>query len=483
MNVILLIIDTLRYDHVGANGNDWIETPNLDSLAGRSWVFDNAYAGSFPTIPHRTDVITGSYGPPFNPWRPLAFDAVTLPRILAEAGYATQLIHDTPHLVNGGHAFDYPFAAWTFVRGAEVDRPWIDNAPYEPLANWARDELFDFLGDPDLAECKHHVIHSYLRANRGRKRPEDWNVAKLFAAAAKFVRDNAGRDNFFLWLDCFDPHEPWDAPPACVLKYDKTPGYDGRIDPRAFTCHRRKDLPEQVIAREKALYAAKVSWVDHWVGELLAALDEAHLTGSTAIIVTSDHGTNLNERPGFGKSFPVWEGEGHVPLIISAPGRATGRSDMFVQPQDIFATILGIAGAEGPDGLDCHDVLSLAEAGAESPRPVALTGRALQDAQRLNPESILFTVFAREGYLLWAPRPQACRLMRYGSAEDVTADDPQGVDQLWQVGLEEVMRRDMPPEVAKWLQGRGETPLPAGCIKPLGPAGWIHYWQRAYRRW
>ncbi|MFW6438136.1 MAG: sulfatase-like hydrolase/transferase [Armatimonadota bacterium] len=62
MNFVIVIIDTLRYDHIGAHGNDWISTPNLDRLAAESWVFDNAYAASFPTIPHRWDVITGRYG-------------------------------------------------------------------------------------------------------------------------------------------------------------------------------------------------------------------------------------------------------------------------------------------------------------------------------------------------------------------------------------------------------------------------------------
>lgn len=79
MNIILVIIDTLRYDYIGANGNDWIRTPNLDSLARRSWVFDRAFASSYPTIPHRTDVITGRSGDPFHPWMPLRFDVPTLP--------------------------------------------------------------------------------------------------------------------------------------------------------------------------------------------------------------------------------------------------------------------------------------------------------------------------------------------------------------------------------------------------------------------
>ena len=65
MNIVLIVIDTRRYDYVGANGNDWIQTPNLDRLTAESWVFDNSYAASFPTIPHRTDAFTGRHGEPF----------------------------------------------------------------------------------------------------------------------------------------------------------------------------------------------------------------------------------------------------------------------------------------------------------------------------------------------------------------------------------------------------------------------------------
>ena len=62
MNLVYIVIDTLRYDYIGANGNDWIETPNIDRFASKALAFDYAFCASFPTIPYRTDVITGQYG-------------------------------------------------------------------------------------------------------------------------------------------------------------------------------------------------------------------------------------------------------------------------------------------------------------------------------------------------------------------------------------------------------------------------------------
>ena len=112
--------------------NPWIKTPNIDRLAAKSVLFDRVFTASYPTIPHRTDVMTGHMPGKgmdrFTPGCLCVLMRLHCPVYWRRQVMATQLIHDTPHLVNGGHAFDWPFAAWSFVRGAEVDRPWIDEA-------------------------------------------------------------------------------------------------------------------------------------------------------------------------------------------------------------------------------------------------------------------------------------------------------------------------------------------------------------------
>jgi len=476
MNIVLVIIDTLRYDYVGANGGrEAIRTPNLDRLAGRSWVFDRAFAASYATIPHRTDVMTGRYGRPVHAWRPLRFDVPTLPRLLAEAGYVTQLIHDTPHLVNGGHAFDWPFHAWTFVRGAEVDRPWLDEERLTYLPNWAPDPLFDFVDPAELDNVRGAMLPSYSRGNRRRRCPDDWNAARLFATASQFLRDNARRENFFLWVDCFDPHEPWDAPPEFVRMYDDTDGYDGRIDPRSFLECARKPaggvFDPAVARRLEAFYCAKVSWMDHCLGKLLGTLEGTELAGNTAVIITSDHGTNVGERGKFGKSGPIHEAEGHVPLLIHSPGCGAGRSDMYAQPPDLLPTILAIAGAETPGEMEGCDLLELATRGSAGPRRVAIAGSA---GGRL-------TVFGDQGYLVYSPAIENCQLYRYGSTDDIAAGNGEGVEALRQRCLDEMTRRNSDPEVLAFLRGRGPEKLP--CLNPAAPEGWRIYWNRNYPTW
>ena len=457
MNIILLIVDTLRYDYLGANGNTWIETPNLDRLAAQSWCFDRAFCNSFPTIPFRTDLIRGTFGDPFYPWHPLRFDVPTLPGILAENGYATQLIHDTPHLVNGGHAFDYPFHYWTFVRGAEVDRARLTDPEPAMLANWRRDPLWDFCGDAPL----HASLKAYARTNRQRRADEDWNAARTFLTAAEFLHDNRRRGNFFLWLDCFDPHEPWDVPPEYAKRYVDDPSCDGSIDPRAFQWKRvAEEIPPEAAGRLAALYAGKVSWMDRWFGRLLEALEESGLRDDTALIVVGDHGTNVGERGRWGKGQPVFEQEAHVPLLLSVPGLGHGRSDALVQPQDLFATVLALGDCHAAAEAPGNDLVALARTGGSGRYGAALSGawgspvvtafggdhyaqlsgarRTVYAYGRLDPiadpgEHIAADLLARAGAELEARGASAETRARFAAGEPLTGAEPR-------------------PELASWRQ-------------------------------
>jgi arylsulfatase A-like enzyme len=481
MNIVLIVVDTLRYDYIGANGNDWVKTPNLDRLALESWGFDRFFSSSYPTVPNRRDLMTGRYGGPFHPWQPLPHNAITFPWLLAENGYCTQLIHDTPHLVNGGHNFDFPFHSWRFVRGAEVDRPWISDLNRLP-DNWAWDPLFDYC---DKEEFYKSVYVTYARANAGRKKPEDWNCAQLFMLACDWLKENRKRKNFFLWVDCFDPHEPWDAPPEFMRMYDRTPNYDGRIDPRSFVARNHPKISGAARNRIEASYGAKLSHMDSWLGRFLDTLEETGLDKSTAVILLGDHGTNVGERDRFGKGYPVREQEGHVPLFIRVPGVNKGRCDIIAQPQDIFATILGLAAVPKPRGIDSHDLLSQALQESPGSREVAISGHSV-NAWNGSPKEILFTVFDREWYLEFAADPQHCRLTHYGSLEDVADAHPSIRDRLRSQGLDEIDRRGLDPSLVAWLRAEGRTEFPkdATCFDGFpGPAGFTPYFKRLYKDW
>ena len=115
MNIILIISDTFRRDHLGCYGNPWIHSPHLDRLAERSIVFERCYAGSFPTVPNRADVLTGKYNFTYLGWAPLPQSETTLPQILATAGYSTMGIADTPFYMRNGYGYDRGFADFDII--------------------------------------------------------------------------------------------------------------------------------------------------------------------------------------------------------------------------------------------------------------------------------------------------------------------------------------------------------------------------------
>ncbi|MBT3374183.1 MAG: sulfatase [Lentisphaerae bacterium] len=485
MNIIVLVIDTLRYDAIGANSPHPVQTPNLDRLVGMSRSFDRAFAGSYPTIPHRTDALTGRYGAPFHPWKPLDIEQPTIPWRLGDHGYCTQLIHDTPHLVNGAHGFDYPFHGWTFVRGAEVDRSWV-GTDFHLFDHWAFDPLFG--PEPEdpveaLLECR--VNRGYIPTNRKRKAPEDWNVAQLFLTGREFLQDNQTRENFFLWMDCFDPHEPWDAPPEYVRMYDPRADHDGSIDPRTFGALRNQpDLPPEAADIIRATYWAKVSHLDHWFGHFLDAFHETGLAGNTALILTADHGTNLGlgERPGhrFGKSGPPLLAEAHVPFLVYAPGVEPARSQRLVQPQDLFATVLALAGlAEAlPVGIDSRDLLDE----AAPARDIALTGASVAQWQRFGATRPLFHAATEtwSGAVTADPAHTRLQPIAPGSGVQASAED---VAELHRMACAEIARRGLDPALVSWLERQGGLPFPEAFkttdARPAPPT-WKPYFSHLY---
>ena len=183
----------MRWDHLGASGNPWIRTPNLDRLAAQSVVFEKVYTGSFPTIPHRTDMITGKWVYPYRSWTPLPEDETIVGELLTEAGYVTMLIADTPHLLRDGHRFDRGLTGWKWNRGQEGDRAITDaldvRLPSAP----------EKIRGPERMRANH-----YRWRQRHWQTERDTFAARTFQDAADWIELNHVHDKFFLWVDCFD---------------------------------------------------------------------------------------------------------------------------------------------------------------------------------------------------------------------------------------------------------------------------------------
>ncbi len=361
MNFIVIMSDTLRPDYLSAYGNDWVHTPTAKAFAESGAVFDNAFCGSFATIPNRTDFFTGRFGEPFHPWLPLGYGEITLPRLLGQNGYVTQLICDTPHLIQGGHNFDYPFHAWEFIRGQEVDRFGMDHDDIEfPFKDTSKVNAF----------MANRALSQYLRNVRGRRHEEDWAGYQTFQSAIDWLERNHKHEKFFMWIDGFDPHEPPWPPQHYIEKYD--PGFEGD----ALVKHGiLKKLSEREVEHLKARFAATVTFVDRNIGRLLRALEDHDLADDTCVVWVSDHGTHIGEHGGLLNKNYSYNEVAHVVYMIRKPGGPAGeRYQQIVQAPDLAPTILELAGLDIPERMQGVSLAPLLRGEDCETRKVAFTG-------------------------------------------------------------------------------------------------------------
>jgi arylsulfatase A-like enzyme len=371
-NAIVLCADTFRADYLGCYGNPWIKTPYLDQLAAEGIVFEDCYAEALPTIPARKAYLTGRplfphwERRPFKAdhlsrqpgWHPLDEHEITLPEILAPVGFVTGLVADTYHLFKPGMNFARGFSSWQHVRGQEADP--FRSGPRSALPALAAP--YTGLDGVDLQRSslpRGGGARQYLLNQAGRHAEEDYLVAKVMRTAAAWLEDNVDGPPFCLWVDCFDPHEPWDPPRAYADLYD--PEFEGP-EP-VFALHQRwNELSPDRQRRAKALYAGEVSLVDRWIGFLLHRVSELGIAGETAILFTTDHGTILGEHGRLHKApETLIAPETRLPLIVKLPaGRHAGRRvSGFLQSYDLLPTLLETLGVPAPPYVIGRSALAL----------------------------------------------------------------------------------------------------------------------------
>jgi len=368
MNAIFINSDTFRRDHLGAYGNRWIRTPNLDRFAAESVVFDRAYAASFPTVPNRLDVLTGRWTFTYSAWAPLPEDALCFPKLLNEAGYVTMMIADTPHILQRGYNFQRDFTAFEWIRGQENDA-------------WRTDpKEVKFPCDVRKVRAGRSTLTQHLRNTANRRSEADYFAPRTMQAACDWLERNHKSGKFFLYVDTFDPHEPWDPPTHYTEIYD--PGYRGDevTYPRYDFCDY---LTKEELKHCRALYAGECTMVDRWVGKLLAKLDELGLGENTLVLFTSDHGFLHGEHGIIGKAMirgerfgycPLYEEIARIPLIVRHPRMRGGRRiGAFVQPPDFAPTILDYAGLDAPDVIEGESLIPLLAGRKRALRDFAVT--------------------------------------------------------------------------------------------------------------
>jgi hypothetical protein len=241
------------------------------------------------------------------------------------------LVTDHPHLFEtGGENYHCDFAAWDYQRGHESDL-WKTR----PDPSW--------IGAPSFGRG-----HMPYDNSRGWFRGEDdFPGPRTLSTAARWLEDDAPHhERFLLFVDEFDPHEPFDTPEPYASMYDPT--WEGPHliwPPYASAAVARGVLSAREARQVRASYGAKLTMIDAWLGRVLDVLDRTSRWSDTAVIVCTDHGHFLGEKDIWGKpAVPVYEPLGHIPLFVAWPGAAAGSTDALTTGVDLFATLADLFG-------------------------------------------------------------------------------------------------------------------------------------------
>jgi arylsulfatase A-like enzyme len=341
-NILIINSDTYRYDNLFDRAAMPVATPNLDAFSGRAVSMSAFYTGSFPTIPERTDLISGRYAWPWYPWQQLA-EQNLMPQMLNRHGYVTQLICDCPHLFNTG--FNRVFNGAYQTRGQEGDIHLLHmNDPIVPIMPREKTRTGHHFQDRNLVD-----LHRWT--NRYPSCEEETFPYRTASHVVRWLEENDSYRPFFLWVDFFDPHEPWDPPEYMVRKYDPTYGGTPMMHPNYG---RADDYSAAELRNLRAHYCAEAELVDRWVGRIFQKLDDLGLWDSTIVIFTTDHGMSLGEHNRTGKSnindgdgrrWPLYPEIAHIPFLIAAPGLQGGTEiNILAQPVDILPTLIELNG-------------------------------------------------------------------------------------------------------------------------------------------
>lgn len=361
-NVLFILGESHAPDLLGALGNSFIKTPNLDRLAERGVLFENAYCASPLCVPARAALATGRWPHETGYWdSSMAFDARVNGWVkrLRDAGYETAGVGKMHYRSNDD---DYGFD--TFVETMHIAdgvgdlisalRHCNEEPTYEGL--WRLWTSRYGAGDSDpYRQYDERIISEAVDwlASGATSGEKPWALSVHFVAAhAPFVVPQE-------FLDMYDPDQIPD--PVCFGESER-PDHPSIVHLRKIVCH-EDGVTLEHVRKVRAAYFATISYLDHLIGRLLDSLDEQGLTDNTQVIYTSDHGFSCGEHYIFGL-FHLMEESVRVPMIMAGPGVSRGAVvDTPVSHIDISPTIMDMCGV--PLSSEEHAV------GAESLWPLA----------------------------------------------------------------------------------------------------------------
>ncbi len=404
MKIVLIAMDTTRWDHLSCYGYFRKTTPNIDRLAAKGALFLNSYPTDVPTQPCYTSIFTGkrgittgvvTHGQPEQ-----TITCATFPQILAENGFLT-----------AGISTLYRFRRW-FAKG------------------------FTHYLQPKMKTWLQHVV------------APDINELALPWLEAYHKND------FFLFLHYWDPHQPYtQAPKEYLAKFYQEDLYCPnnrslefvKENPLFYQCLRHLMLIGDItdINGLLALYDSEINYADEYIGEIINTLEKLKILEETMIIITSDHGEAFGEHGHF-DHMDAHEPVIHVPLIIYYPPKIKPQEiSGLVQHIDFAPTFLESFGVKVPKDMEGKSLWPLLEGERETNYEKVFTNQGLWEAQRamLDERYKLIKTIDR-GFFPLEPKTELYDLQNDPREENNIAEQ------------EKEIVKEMEYHYFKWLEGK-----------------------------
>lgn len=347
MKAVLVMFDTLSKDFLSNYGNDWVKTPNFERLKEYTVTFDNFYGGSMPCMPARRELHTGRYNFLHRMWGPLEVFDQSVFEVLQKNGVYCHLITDHSHYFeDGGATYHNRYSSWEGFRGQEGDR-WV------PRLRTKIGSDYNKLNKEGISVVQHF-------ANRTRQEEEsELSSVKTVDAGLDFLEEYHDLDNWFLQIECFDPHEPFYVPEKYREKYQETVSKSPYFWPKYGRV--TDDVDFEDLRELQNEYASLITMCDFHLGRILDFFDKHNLWDDTLLIVNTDHGLLLGEHGWLGKNIPpMYEEVIHLPFFISYPGITKGQHvSELAQTIDIPATLLDFFDIDNHLDMDGKSLLKL----------------------------------------------------------------------------------------------------------------------------
>jgi len=340
-NVLFVVLDTVRKDHLTPYGYDRPTTPGLAAFAEEATVFEQAVAPAPWTLPVHASLFTGLYPSEHgaDQENPYLEGATTLAETLSAAGYDTACYSSnawiTPytHLTDGFDDQDNFFEVMPgdFLSGP-LARAWQTLNDHDSLRAVA-DKLVS-LGN---------TAHEYLAGGDG----ADSKTPAVIDRTKAFVDESAGGDGWFAFINLMDAHLPYHPPEEFAEEF--APGVDS-----AEVCQNSKeynsgarDIDDDEWEAIRGLYDAELAHIDAELVRLFDHLKATDQWADTAVVVCADHGELHGEHDLYGHEFCVYDPLVNVPLMIKHPALEAERRDDQVELVDLYHTVLDALDVEG----------------------------------------------------------------------------------------------------------------------------------------